>query len=566
MRDREVFLREIEYFGGAAAAPIVFIKKYLTPEDCSRINFKKSKFRPSSVSLYYKKLSREQQESVKKRTQEEFEKSTNITYKLNKNVKKDIPYIQHWQRIWECVLRNYMLHSFAPSTYQPSDQERINIDNCATEVQNATALLEGIAGQAFSSFRNILEMQIIDIKAKPSFFEKAIKYLVLGAGFFLINGFPAIGLVTTVLGKAKGEIFHDTLKDICSKYYEDVVDKSFDDKEKNPILKTAKKISLSEYLTMTEIDKFVFSQGQQRDAYNKTKANLTADINLNFANEGLKKATLRKFTDGIIKRKEDLNREGERERFFYISTMKFLTDFINDGADKRTKSPSGGGFIFGESRKPDRDYFDLEVKGGYEQYTGLINIEFKMKNQSGRRAVIYGESIDFDRTFVTVHCQPSDNIEKGLKKIMKNFKVNEELGNPFDMPVRKFLKLSFKDGYEVYIYMDYFVSQQGPTAGQPVYGLTYYYKEPYDLAVKSMHFNSYTVGDSSFKAPYNLNMESTFGKRSCDNLLLNFFNDSFRDRFPKIGGLREMRTNILVSNTQSLDKVKEATRAALLAK
>ena len=560
--ERNSFQREIEFFSPLDLPLAAY--SLITPMDCSKIIFKARKYRPSSIASYYKKLNREQQDFVNKRTQQEFEKSTKIAYKLNRNFKKDIPYIQHWWRIWECVLRNFIIYSFAPSTYQLSTQEQSDIDYCASQVEASTAILQGITGKAFSSFRNILEMKIEEIQAKPSFFEQATKYLVLGACFFLINSFPAIGVVTTLVGKKGSEIFHDTLKDISSKYVEDIVDKAYADQENNPVLKTEKKISLSEYLTWTDIDNFVFSQKQQREAYNTTKLNLVTKITSEFAQEGKKKAIINEFKENIIKKKEVLNEK--REKFFFIETIRLLSDFINSAAHKRTSSPSGGGFLWGGPPKFDKDSFVLYVPGGYEEYTGLISITFEMSDMLAPNSGIITKNANFSRATVRVHCSPSQNIERGLKKIMNNFGVEELWGNPFDMPVRKFLHLVYKDEFKINIYLDYFISRQGPTAGLPVYGLRYYYTEPYKVALNNKHFNSYpTGGDTSNKVAYNLNMESKFGKAFCDTILLGFFNEKFRTQFPELRGMRQMRSNILVSSTDSLDKVKAATRKAIFA-
>jgi hypothetical protein len=560
LREREVFLREIEYFSFGEAIK-TFLR--LTPLDCSKIEFKRRKFRPSSISSYSKKLKPDQREFIIKRTNEEFLKSTKIKRKLQKKNKEDLPYMWHWNRIYECVLKNYMLFQFVPSTYQLSESEASAIEDCADNVLKSTERLQGIVGKAFSSFRSYLEIQ--DIQKEPSFFEQATKYIVLAACFLLINSIPAIGILTTLVGKKSATILDDTINDITSKYVEDVVDKAYNDKEAKPKLKE-KKISLSEYLTLTDMDNFVLGLKQQRDAYNMTKTNLITAINSKFDREGEKDLILQNFRRDSRIKKEQIMSEGVLERFFFIETMKLFADFINSSSSKQYKKPSGGGFIFGQPRQVNREFFDLELKGEMALYSGVIGIRLEIIEWNLSDLMTRDVKITKINAGITVHSSPSDNVKKGLKKLMKEFRVNEVWGNPFDMPVRKFLNLRFKDSPEVSIYMDFFATGPYPLPTYPSYRLTYYYKEPWDIAYKKGHFNSYPRGDSSEKIPYNLGMESLFGKPSCDNLLLNLFNDQFKNQFSsKEEGKRSLnRPNILNWNTDSLDIIKEKTRSSLL--
>ena len=92
---------------------------------------KGEQYKPDPIWKRYRYLDTHQKRSITVKTDEIFRRTTGVNYPLNQKQSKDRLLIWQKERIRECVMKNFFLHYFLPSTYKLSGDENKKIQECA---------------------------------------------------------------------------------------------------------------------------------------------------------------------------------------------------------------------------------------------------------------------------------------------------------------------------------------------------------------------------------------------------------------------------------------------------
>ena len=423
-------------------------------------------------------------------------------------------------------------------------------------------------------------MKLEKLKAEGSTWLTIAKYLLIGIAFFMINAVPLLmpgvaalssvtSAVSTGLGVARESartLVRDSLLDFGKKLAEDQLDKMTVPEQK-PDFKN-RRMSFSEFLLKTRFKNNLESLNNLSMLYQATVSELTIEYNLNWSNEAKKNVIISQFEEEESSHYNAIMEKGKLAKFYIGEVAKFLANYINEFTPSSGSVNFHGQFHDLASKTPE-GYFDLDLKDDVQRKTGFINILFEV-NQQKENIMNKDLKISFGRVDVNVYCPPSDNVKSGLQSIMREVDLKHHFGNPFDMPMHKILTLKFKDGGLIHIFLNYFIGNS-PVVGVAKYGIHYYYCEPHSIARKNKTYNIITGRYAPFPSkfqiyyPYFRDMVPLFGKPSCDNLLLSFYNDDFKGKFGKVNGKRLFPTTNTMNVTQeSLETVKQATREAFL--